>query len=349
MSVLVANEDDIQDINVKDIEEDVHVNNINNIEEEDSIFVKNKKRVRTKTKNKQVECQVCLRKMRSDTLKRHMRKHREIHTLDEDKIHDEIKCPKQTLETMKYHEHLELSKELKSRSDDDDDDDDDERHKQVECIDCLRKMQSDNIKCHMLKHRELYLLDVDEIRDEISHRKKLQETRENRLQLMQYITKEEEEDDDEEVVEEVPPLEYSNIKTPPTMLNPFSIENDTRDADQIYTEFQFESFITGYFHYQFIWTPQVGEVLTTTCDSDNTYDKFAINILKNNDTIVGHTPRQISKQFTALLKSEGTANVKVIASPINTRTRGLRVPCTYMVSGKRIFVQYIKDNIHKIN
>ena len=41
-------------------------------------------------------------------------------------------------------------------------------------------------------------------------------------------------------------------------------------------------------------------------------------------------------------------NVKVIASPINTRTRGLRVPCAYMVSGKRIFVQYIKDNIHKI-
>ena len=31
------------------------------------------------------------------------------------------------------------------------------------------------------------------------------------------------------------------------------------------------------------------------------------------DTIVGHTLRQISKQFTALLKSEGTVNVKVIA------------------------------------
>ena len=130
-------------------------------------------------RHKQVECKVCLRKMRSNNLKRHMLKHRKIHTLDEGEIRDEIKRRKQSLETMKYREQLELSKELKSRSDD--------RHKQVECIVCLRKMQSDNIKRHMLKYHELYLLDVDEIRDEIRHRKKLQETRENRIQLVRYI------------------------------------------------------------------------------------------------------------------------------------------------------------------
>ena len=38
-----------------------------------------KKRFRTETKNKQVDCKVCLRKMRSDNLKRHMLKHRELH------------------------------------------------------------------------------------------------------------------------------------------------------------------------------------------------------------------------------------------------------------------------------
>ena len=63
-------------------------------------------------RHRQVECNVCLRKMRSDTLKRHMRKHREIHTLDEDEIRDEIKRRKQLLETMKYREQLELSKEV---------------------------------------------------------------------------------------------------------------------------------------------------------------------------------------------------------------------------------------------
>ena len=113
-------------------------------------------------------------------------------------------------------------------------------------------------------------------------------------------------------------------------------------------EFRFDSFITGHYHYQHIWTPHIGEDLTTAHEPDNAYDEFAVSILKNNDTIVGHTPRQISEHVTALLKSEGTVNVKVVANPIKTRRRGIRVPCTYIVSGKRTFVQDIKDNLHKI-
>ena len=42
-------------------------------------------------RHKQVECKICLRKMRSDTLKHHMLKHRELHTLDEDEIRHAIK------------------------------------------------------------------------------------------------------------------------------------------------------------------------------------------------------------------------------------------------------------------
>ena len=42
----------------------------------------------------------------SDTLKRHMRKHRELHTLDEDEIRDEIKRRKKLLETKEDREQL---------------------------------------------------------------------------------------------------------------------------------------------------------------------------------------------------------------------------------------------------
>ena len=87
MSEQIPNEDNAQVVNV-------------------SIFVKNKKRVHTKTKNKRIECQVCLCKMRSDHLKRHMRKHRELHTLDEGEIRDEIKRRKKLLETKDDHEQL---------------------------------------------------------------------------------------------------------------------------------------------------------------------------------------------------------------------------------------------------
>ena len=74
-------------------------------------------------RNKQVECKVCFRKMRSDTVKRHMQthqelmecvvcvrkvhanlfkrhmlKHRKLHTLDENEMRDEIKWRKQSRE-----------------------------------------------------------------------------------------------------------------------------------------------------------------------------------------------------------------------------------------------------------
>ena len=66
-----------------------------------------------------------------------------------------------------------------------------DRHKQVECKVCLRKMRSNNLKRHMLKHRELYTLDEEEIRDEIKRRKKILETKEDREQLVRQIAVEE--------------------------------------------------------------------------------------------------------------------------------------------------------------
>ena len=54
-----------------------------------------KKRVRIKTKNKQVECKVCFRNMRSDHLTRHMRTHEILFTGGEDEMREEIRRIKQ--------------------------------------------------------------------------------------------------------------------------------------------------------------------------------------------------------------------------------------------------------------
>ena len=109
-------------------------------------------------------------------------------------------------------------------------------------------------------------------------------------------------------------------------------------------EFQFESFVTGHYHYRHIWTPQIGEELATVHEPDNAYDEFAVSILKT-DTIVGHIPHQISKQCTALLKSGGSVKLRITANPVNTMTHGIRVPCTYSVNGKVPFVRDIKNNV----
>ena len=65
------------------------------------------------------------------------------------------------------------------------------RHRKVECKVCLRTMYSQNLKRHMLKHRELYMLDEDEIRNEIKRRKIVRQTRDEREKLVQKIAQEE--------------------------------------------------------------------------------------------------------------------------------------------------------------
>ena len=57
-------------------------------------------------RHKQTECHVCLGKMRSDHLKRHMLKHRLLHNFDEEEIRDEIKRRKKLRETREAREQL---------------------------------------------------------------------------------------------------------------------------------------------------------------------------------------------------------------------------------------------------
>ena len=97
-------------------------------------------------------------------------------------------------------------------------------HRQTECNVCLRKMRSDNLKSHMLKHRELRTLDEEEIRDEIKRRKKLRETRDEREQLVRQIA-------DEEGL----PHEYCDIETPDTEEDLPPLEEDLLKDYETYT------------------------------------------------------------------------------------------------------------------
>ena len=122
---------------------------------------------------------------------------------------------------------------------------------------------------------------------------------------------------------------------------------NTKSHNRLVVEaFQFESFIIEHSHNQHVW--QIGEELTIAREQPSSKE-FIVNILKNSETIVGHTPREVSRSFTALLISGGNVTVKVIADPVKSMIHGMRVPCTYIVSGKRTFVQDIKVSIHKIH
>ena len=95
MSEQIVTEGNVQAMDEVDVQV---IDVIEPLDVEINVQIKNKKRVRTATNNKQVECKVCLHKMWSDTLKRHILKHHELNTLDEDETHDEIKHRKKLRE-----------------------------------------------------------------------------------------------------------------------------------------------------------------------------------------------------------------------------------------------------------
>ena len=67
-----------------------------------------------------------------------------------------------------------------------------DRHVQVECAVCFKKMRSDHLKRHMKKHRDLYSLEENDMREEIQERKRRYENRLERIRLVKEIAQQEE-------------------------------------------------------------------------------------------------------------------------------------------------------------
>jgi len=52
-------------------------------------------------------------------------------------------------------------------------------------------------------------------------------------------------------------------------------------------KFTFDSGVRGYHVCKDVWKPAIGEILHAEHELDNTVDKFAVKVIKNNET-VGH-------------------------------------------------------------
>ena len=222
----------------------------------------------------------------------------------------------------------------------------------------VHKMLSDNLQRYMLKHRELQH-SVDEVvndgDDEEFKHKRVRQGKSVKKHFQCYICNKRFAGNSSfkrHVNSVHRGVKESKCKTCDKRFSShyylkYHLEN-TRAHDRLVAdEFQFQSFITADSHCQHIWT--IGEELATARVPNS--KEFDVNIiLKNNSEmiVVGHTPREISRQFTALLLSGGNVTVTVVAYPDSTITHGIRVPCTYIVNGKRTFVQDVKDNIANI-
>ena len=62
------------------------------------------------------------------------------------------------------------------------------------------------------------------------------------------------------------------------------------------TKFDVDSSVKGYHECKSIWTPKIGEILSTERESGNLEDKYTVCVKKENE-IVGHLPLEIDGKF----------------------------------------------------
>ena len=100
----------------------------------------------------------------------------------------------------------------------------------------------------------------------------------------------------------------------------------------------FKSIIRGYHAYKDIWTPDIGEVLSTMCEPENKHDSYAVAVQLEDDTVVGYISREIAKPCSIFIKQGGHIECKITGGPQQqkfTRTKDkerLEVPCIYKLS-----------------
>ncbi len=97
-------------------------------------------------------------------------------------------------------------------------------------------------------------------------------------------------------------------------------------------ETEINSIIRGHHVYKQVWTPFLGEIVSLHHESENNHDSHAVAIMKD-DTVVGHTPRELSRIFSFFLEHDG-----VIVAEVTGHRRfgnGLEIPCKYRLTGKK--------------
>ena len=114
--------------------------------------------------------------------------------------------------------------------------------------------------------------------------------------------------------------------------------------------FEFQEFITGHYVYKDVWTPFHGEKLSWESQPDNFFDKYAVKVVKNTET-VGHVPTAISLYMTYILANGGKVTVEVIGSWQNQRENGLEVPGLCKIKGPYVATEkghlLIKDYLRR--
>ena len=88
-----------------------------------------------------------------------------------------------------------------------------------------------------------------------------------------------------------------------------SVKNHTNVRWKM-TSFYVEVMVRGYHVYQVIWTAVVGKEFPCKREAGNTFDPFAVAVMRGT-IVIGHVPRRISSICSLFLQNEGSITCQV--------------------------------------
>ena len=90
--------------------------------------------------------------------------------------------------------------------------------------------------------------------------------------------------------------------------------------------------VRGYHVYKDIWAAAIGEELECSREPTNMADRYAVAV-RNEETIIGHLPRKISKVCSLFLRRGGSIRCTVTGSRRHSSDLpqgGLEIPCSLL-------------------
>ena len=104
--------------------------------------------------------------------------------------------------------------------------------------------------------------------------------------------------------------------------------------------FSVEAMVRGYHIYKDIWTAVVGEEFPCKRETGNTFDLFAVAVMRGDTIVIGHVPRKISFICSLFLRRdwEGHSTLKPLQSSC---TETLLAPHTVAACAVQIFAAFI--------
>ena len=116
------------------------------------------------------------------------------------------------------------------------------------------------------------------------------------------------------------------------------------------SEVAVSSFVRGFHVYKDRWNPYIGQVLHLLRETDNPKDAFAVVVIDDEATVVGHVPYNLSYLvYHFIARDVNRAVLEITGKYINRGGGfGLEVPCVFRFSSLKKFTERLSNGIAQL-